>query len=197
MKKDHPGRVVPGILAALVLFGIGQPQRAEKKPTFTGEFDFHETLEYVQNGVCELDLRANIPFEISWNEKVGAWAIKGEVKEAKGTSTSTAPSGAKCQGPLKGKIGIGGWVTSEKLKACLFKLNIDQEWEDYVWTCRVPKVPPFQVECTGFTLNHVFDYETVSTPHSKRVESGIMKGFLSLQLKKFSGTLIDGCGVMY
>ena len=52
-------------LAALVLFGAGQPQPAEKKQTFTGEFDFHETLEYVQNGVCDLDLRANIPFEIS------------------------------------------------------------------------------------------------------------------------------------
>jgi hypothetical protein len=197
MNKDHPGCIVLGILTALVLFGTGQPQPAEKKPTFTGEFDFRETLQYVQNGVCDLDLRANIPFEISWNEKVGAWAIKGEVKEAKGTSTSTAPNGAKCQAPLKGKIDMKGWVTSEKLKACLFKLNIDQEWEDYVWTCRVPKVPPFQVECSGFTLNHVFDYETVSTPHSKKVESGIMKGFLYLQLKKFSGTLIDGCGVMY
>jgi len=208
MKKIFVFLVMVFILTGLILFVAGRPgdgaarcsptnQPGETKPTFTGEFEFHENLKFIRNGVSEIDLRANIPFEISWKEKVGAWAIKGSVKDAKGTSTSTAPNGAKCQGPLTGKIDIDGWVSGEKLKPCLFKINIDQKWEDYVWTCRVPKVPPYQVECVGFTLNHVFDYVTEATPHSKEVQAGIMKGFLYLQLKKFNGTLIDGCGVMY
>lgn len=174
-----------------------QGQQGNARPTFAGEFEFHEVLTFQQHGVCEVDLRANIPFQISWHEKVGAWAIKGEAKDAKGTSTSTAPGGAKCQGPMKGKIDIDGWVTSEKLKACLFKININQKWEDYVWTCRVPRVPSYQVECAGFVLNHVFDFVTDGKLRSKQVEAGIMKGFLYLRLKRFSGTLIDGCGVMY
>ncbi|HEX9902124.1 MAG TPA: hypothetical protein VGB72_04600 [Acidobacteriota bacterium] len=208
MKKAHLFLVVVFLLTGLIPFqaggrndgsapSSGQSQPGKTKPTFTGEFEFHETLKYVSHGVHEIDLRANIPFEIFWHEKVGAWAIKGSVKDAKGTSTATAPNGAKCQGPMKGKIDINGWVSGEKLKPCLFKINIDQEWENYAWVCRVPKVPPYQVECAGFTLNHVFDYVTEATPHSKEVESGIMKGHLYLQLKKFSGTLIDGCGVMY
>jgi len=208
MKKAIPFLALVFAAAGLIPFLAGGPgdmaanpspqdKAAKAKPTFTGEFEFRENLKFIRNGVSEIDLRANIPFEIAWKEKVGAWAIKGSVKDAKGTSTATAPNGAKCQGPLKGKIDIDGWVSSEKLKPCLFKINIDQKWEDYVWICRVPKVPPYQVDCAGFTLNHVFDYVTEANPHSKKVEAGIMSGIIYLQLKKFSGTLIDGCGVMY
>ncbi|MGB9004320.1 MAG: hypothetical protein WCB96_01205 [Candidatus Aminicenantales bacterium] len=207
MKKAIPFLALV-LAAGLISFLAGGPadgtahssppsQPGETKPNFTGEFEFHETLKYVSHGVHEIDLRANIPFEISWNDKVGIWAIKGLVKDAKGTSTATAPNGAKCQAALKGKIDIDGLVSGEKLKACLFKLNINQEWEDYVFDCRIPKVPPMQFTESGFTLNHVFDYVTEATPHSKEVQAGIMKGHLYLQLKKFSGTLIDQCGVMY
>jgi hypothetical protein len=208
MKKAHSFIVILLALTGLILFaarrtgGGAAPSSPpnpspEKKPTFTGEFDFHETLQYVQNGVHDLDLGANIPFEISWNENVGAWAIKGSAKDAKGTTVATGPYGSKCQGSLKGKIDLDVWVTVEKLKACLFKLNINQAWEGSKWTCRVAKIPPYQVEYPAFELNHVFDYDAGPGPHSKAVESGIMKGHLYLQLKKFSGTLIDGCGVMY
>jgi hypothetical protein len=208
MKKAIPFLALVFAAAGLISFSAGGPadgtarssppsQPGETKPTFTGEFDFHEALTYVSHGVQKLDFRANIPFEISWNDKVGAWAIKGSAKDAKGTSIATAPNGATCQAPLKGKIDIDGWVSGEKLKACLFDININQKWENYVWICRIPKVPPFQQEVVGFTLKDEFKYLTEAGPHSKQVEDGVMTGIIFLQLKKFSGTLIDGCGVMY
>ncbi len=209
MRTPH---VFGGIVFFLFLTGLGffpaggresgpcpssaQAPQGRVKPTFTGEFEFREVLEFQQHGKVEVELKANIPFRIFWHEKVGAWAIKGEVKDAKGTSTSTAPGGARCQGPLKGTIELSGWVTVEKLKACLFKLNLDQTWADYVWTCRVPRVPPYKVECAGFTLNHILDFATEGQLRSQNVEAGIMKGFLYLRLTQFSGTMIDGCGVL-
>jgi hypothetical protein len=209
MKKVYSFLVIMFALTGMILFVAGRPgdgatrssptsQPGEKKPTFTGEFEFHEVLTFVVPfGVQKLDLRANIPFEISWNNGLGAWAIKGSAKDAKGTSIATAPNGATCQAPLKGKIDIYGGVSGEKLKACLFDININQKWENYVWICRIPKVPPFQQEVVGFTLKDEFKYLTEAGPHSKQVEDGVMKGIIFLQLKKFSGTLIDGCGVIY
>jgi hypothetical protein len=208
MKKAIPFLALVFAAAGLIPFLAGGPgdlaanpspqdKAAKAKPTFTGEFEFHEALTYVSHGVSKYDFRANIPFEISWDDRVGAWAIKGSAKDAKGTSIATAPNGATCQAPLKGKIDIDGWVSGEKLKACLFDININQKWENYVWICRIPKVPPFQQEVVGFTLKDEFKYLTEAGPHSKKVEDGVMNGVIYLQLKKFSGTLIDGCGVMY
>jgi hypothetical protein len=207
MKRAIPFLALVFAAAGLIPFLAGGPgdlaanpsprdKAAQAKPTFTGEFEFRETLEFTRNGLHKLDLRANIPFQIAWNDKVGGWAIKGAVKDAKGTSTISSNK-MECHALLIGKIDIDGFVSGEKLKPCLFKLNINQEWEDYVFDCSAPKLGHIQVAEGGFTLNHVFDYVTEATPHSKEVQAGIMKGFLYLQLKKFSGTLIDGCGVMY
>ncbi len=208
MKKAHSFLVILLALTGLILIAAGRPgegaagscppnQSTDKKQTFTGEFEMRETLRYVSHGTSEIDLKATIPFVISWDEKIGIWAIKGSVRGAKGTTTQTGGYGSRCQGTMKGRVDIKGFVESEKLKACVFKLEINQEWEKHFQTCHVAKIPPYQVEHPSFELNHVFDYETGPGPHSKTVESGIMKGFLYLQLKKFSGTLIDGCGVMY
>jgi hypothetical protein len=208
MKNAHPLGIILYALTALIVFGGGRPgdmptcssppnQPGETKPTFTGEFEFHEVLSYVAMGVNKLDLMANIPFKISWNSGLGEWTILGSAKDAKGTSVATSINGATCQAPLKGKIDIWGFVSGEKLKACVFDVRIDQSWEKYVWTCRIPKVPPFQQEMLPFTLKDQFLYLTETGPHSKHVEDVVMKGTIFLQLKKFSGTLIDGCGVMY
>jgi len=171
---------------------------AKPKPTFTGEFAFQEQLEFTVSGdKNELDLRANIPFQVSWNEKVGAWKISGAVKDARGSATMRSPRGMSCSAVLIGKINIDGSVEGEKLKVCTFKLNINQEWADYVYQCSIPRAGHIQVPELGFTLNHVFDFVTEAGLKSKNVEAGIMKGFLRLQLTKFSGTLIDQCGVMY
>lgn len=171
---------------------------AKPKPTFTGEFAFKEQLEFTVSGdKHELDLRANIPFQVSWNEKVGTWKISGSVKDARGTATMRSSRGMSCSALLIGKIDIDGFVEGEKLKVCTFKLNINQEWDDYVYDCSIPRAGHIQVPELGFTLNHVFDFETEAGLKSKSVQAGIMKGFLRLQITKFSGTLIDQCGVMY
>jgi hypothetical protein len=207
MKKAIPFLALVFAAAGLIPFLAGGPgdlaanpspqdKAAKAKPTFNGEFEFRENLEYTSHGYHKLDLRANIPFQIAWNDKVGAWAIKGAVKDAKGTSEMSSNK-MTCQADLKGKIDMDGFVSGEKLKACKFKLNINQEWEDYVFDCSGPNLPHLPIEEGGFTLNHVFDYVTEATPHSKEVQAGIMKGHLYLQLKKFSGTLIEQCGVMY
>jgi len=209
MKKAHSFLVILLALTGLILIAAGRPgegaagscppnQSTDKKQTFTGEFEMHETLNYVSHGTSEIDLKATIPFIISWDEKIGAWVIKGSVRGAKGTTAQTGAYGFKCQGAMKGRVDIKGFVESEKLKACVFKLEINQEWEKHFQACHGGKPPMFlKVEHPSFELNHVFDYATSPGSHSKTVESGIMKGFLFLQLKKFSGTLIDGCGVMY
>jgi len=215
MNRVHSFIVILLALVGLVLFVADRPsqgaagssppnQSTDKKQTFTGEFEMHETLSIVgplvsgYRGTSEIDLKATIPIIVSWDEKIGAWVIKGSVRGAKGTTTQTGAYGFLCQGTTKGRVDIKGFVESEKLKACVFKLEINQEWEKHFMTCHGGKPPLFlKLEHPAFDLNHVFDYETEGTQHSKPVESGIMKGHLFLQLKKFSGTLIDGCGVMY
>lgn len=177
--------------------------KKNSKPEYTGEFELQSGLaQTASNGALSYALKSTIPFKIAWSAENKRWKITGTDQKAQGVVTLTGGT-IDCTGKLTGNVEIVGYIYPEKLKPCLIRIIIFQNWSSANLSCKISFPFPYTQEIpdgsAAFSLSDDFNYEATSGYHSKQVSytNGILTGNLQIKMKSFSGSVIDGCGITY
>jgi hypothetical protein len=197
------------IVIALFLLGcetdVDTPSAAgtTSKPEYKGEFEIQSQLaQTASNGALSYTLKATIPFKIAWSVENNRWKITGTDPKAQGVVTLTG-NAVECTGNLTGDVEIVGYMYPEKLKPCLIKISIFQNWSDATLTCVTSFPFPITQEIpngsAAFSSSDDFNYQATSGYHSKQVSytNGMLTGILQMKMKSFNGSVIDGCAITY
>lgn len=173
------------------------------KSEYKGEFEIQSQLaQTASSGALSYTLKAIIPFKIAWSAENKRWKITGSDQKAQGVVTLTGGA-IDCTGNLTGDVEIVGYLYPEKLKPCLFKISIFQNWSDATLTCTAlfpfaytQEIPNGSV---AFSLSDDLNYQATSGNHSKQVtyNNDILTGSLQMKMNSFTGSVIDGCGITY
>jgi hypothetical protein len=180
---------------------IGTPTSSTARSTYTGEFELESNLDQTaSNGALNYVLKGIVPLKIAWLAENSLWKITGTDAKAQGTVT-LAGGAVNCTGNLTGSVEIVGYVYPEKLKPCMFKLSIFQNWSSATLVCTASFPFAYTQEIpngsAAFSISDDFNYQAISGDHSKQVSytNGMLTGILRIKMRSFSGGLIDGCAV--
>ncbi len=173
------------------------------KPEYSGVFEVQTQLaQTVSNGALSYSLKATINFTIAWSAENNRWKISGKDQTAKGVVTLSG-GGINCTGDLTGDVEIVGYIYPEKLKPCLIKMSIFQNWSNATLHCKATFPFPYNQDIpngsVAFSISDDFNYTATSGNHSEQVSytSGMLTGNLQIKMKSFNGSVIDGCGITY